>query len=88
MRFDTGVTAEDLAYRPSYLSDEKDELYTRNLQRKKRKLQIVKVKGMVIILDPQTNEIFDYAAFQGDSRLIQIGSRKGPNTLTFFPFVV
>ena len=88
MRFDTGVTAEDLAYRPSYLSDEKDELYTRNLQRKKRKLQIVKVKGMVIILDPHTNEIFDYAAFQGDSRLIQIGSRKGPNTLTFFPFVV
>ena len=88
MRFDTSVTAEDLAYRPSYLNDEKDTLYQRNLVRKKRKLQIIKVKGLVMILDPQTNEIFDYSAFQDNQRLFQIGSRNGPNAISFFPHVV
>lgn len=88
MRFDTSVTAEDLAYRPSYLTDEKDTLYQRNLIRKRRKLQIIKVKGMVMIMDPKTNEIFDYSAFQDNQRLFQIGSRNGPNAITFFPHVV
>jgi len=88
MRFDTTVTAEDLAYRPSYLTDEKDTLYKRNLIRKNRKLQIIKIKGMVMIMDPKTNEIFDYAAFQDNHRLFQIGSRNGPNAISFFPHVV
>jgi hypothetical protein len=88
MRFDTSVTAEDLAYRPSYLNDERDALYKVNLIRKNRKLQIVKVKGMVMILDPQTNEIFDYVAFQDTKRLLQVGSRNGPNSISFFPGVV
>jgi Type III restriction enzyme, res subunit/Helicase conserved C-terminal domain len=88
MRFDTTVTAEDLAYRPSYLNDEKDTLYERNIVKKNRKLQIIKVKGMVMILDPKTNEIFDYLAFQDNKRLFQIGSRNGPNAISFFPHVV
>jgi len=88
MRFDTTVTSEDLAYRPSYLTDEKDTLYKRNLMIKRRKLQIIKVKGMVMIMDPKTNEIFDYSAFQDNQRLFQIGSRNGPNAITFFPHVV
>ena len=88
MRFDTSVTAEDLAYRPSYLTDDKDTLYKRNLMPKRRKLQIIKVKGMVMILDPKTNEIFDYSAFQDNQRLFQIGSRSGPNAISFFPHVV
>jgi hypothetical protein len=88
MRFDTKTTAEDLAYHPDYLDDEKDVNYKRNLVRKSRKLQIVKVKGLVMILDPQTNELFDYVAFQDNHRLLQIGVRNGPNTLSFFQGVV
>jgi hypothetical protein len=88
MRFDTTVTAEDLAYRPSYLTDERDQLYQRNLLKKLRKLQIIKIKGIVMIMDPKTNEIFDYLAFQDNKRLLQIGSRNGPNTISFFPGVV
>jgi superfamily II DNA or RNA helicase len=88
MRFDTTVTAEDLSYRPSYLNDDRDEFYKRNLKKKIRKLQIVKVKGMVMILDPQTNEIFDYVAFQDNKRLLQIGERSNPNSISFFPGVV
>ena len=88
MRFDTKVTGEDLAYRPSYLSDEKDTLYLRNIERKTRKIQIIKVKGTMMILDPLTNEIFDYNAFQDNKRLFRIGERSGPTKITFFPFVV
>ena len=88
MRFDTSVTAEELAYRPSYLNDDRDEFYKLNVIKKTRKLQIVKVKGMVIILDPQTNEVFDYVAFQDANRLLQIGTRTGPNAISFFPHVV
>lgn len=88
MRFDTRVTGEDLAYRPSYLNDERDTLYLRNIERKSRKIQIIKVKGTVMILDPVTNEIFDYTAFQDNKRLFKIGERSGPTKITFFPFVV
>jgi len=88
MRFDTSVTAEDLAYRPKYLDDEKDELYTLNLVKRKRRLQIIKVKGMAMVLDPQSNEIFDYGAWGDEKRLLQIGRRTGPTSISFFPHVV
>jgi hypothetical protein len=88
MRFDTKTTSEDLAYKPSYLSDEKDTLYMRNIERKTRKIQIIRVKGMLMILDPITNEIFDYGAFSDNKRLFRIGERSGPTKITFFPYVV
>lgn len=88
MRFDTKVTSEDLAYKPSYISDEKDTLYLRNIERKSRKIQIIRVKGLIMILDPITNEIFDYAAFSDNKRLFKIGERSGPTKITFFPHVV
>jgi hypothetical protein len=88
MRFDTKITADDLAYKPSYLSDERDTLYLRNIERKARKIQIIKVKGLVMILDPITNEIFDYGAFSDNKRLFRIGERSGPTKITFFPHVV
>lgn len=88
MRFDTKITSEDLAYKPSYLSDEKDTLYMRNIERKTRKIQIIRVKGLLMILDPITNEIFDYGAFSDNKRLFKIGERSGPTKITFFPYVV
>ena len=41
-----------------------------------------------MILDPITNEIFDYAAFSDNKRLFKIGERSGPTKITFFPDVV
>ena len=87
MRFDSGVTAEDLAYRPSYLLDEKDVSYQRNLMKKTRKLQIVEIKGIMMILDTQTNEVFDYGAWGDEKRLFRIGVRSG-NTIKFLQDVV
>lgn len=88
MRFDTTVTAEDLAYRPKYLSDERDALYKKNLVKRGRMLQRISVKGIFMIMDTVTREIFDHAAFEDNNRLIQIGELLGTNKIVFFPHVV
>jgi len=59
----------------------------RNIERKTRKIQIIRVKGLLMILDPITNEIFDYGAFSDNKRLFRIGERSGPTKITFFPYV-
>ena len=75
MRFDTTVTGEDLAYKPTVFQDERDEVYLKNIKRKHRRLQIVNIKGIGLVLDPDTGEVFDLPAFQDTKRLIQIGKR-------------
>jgi hypothetical protein len=84
MRFDTTATTDDLAFNPSYKSDEKDTLYLRNIVRKKRRLQRVLLKNTLIILDPDTNEIFDAPAFEDTGRLIRLGMFIPPNQIQFF----
>ena len=88
MRFDTTVTAEDLAYRPKYLNDEKDTLYSKNLVKRGRMLQRISVKGIFMIMDTVSREIFDHAAFEDNGRLIPIGEMTSSTKITFFPHVV
>lgn len=85
MRFDTTSTGEDLAFKPSYAADERDSLYQRNIIRKSRRLQKIKAKGIPFILDPDTNEIFDYTSFEDTQRLIRLGIRTSPSEIKFFP---
>ena len=84
MRFDTTATGEDLAYKPGFKTDDLDTLYLRNVQRRTRRLQIVKAKGMVFVIDPDTNEVFDAPAFQDTQRLIKLGIRSAPGEIRFF----
>jgi len=88
MRFDTTATGEDLAYKPGFKADDLDTLYLRNIQRKSRRLQIVKAKGLVFVLDPDTNEVFDAPAFQDTKRLIRLGIRTAPGEIRFFTSVM
>jgi len=88
MRFDSTATSEDLAFKPAYTSDEKDTLYLRNIVRKARKLQRVRIKNMLIILDPDTNEVFDAPCFEDTQRLIRLGIFMPPNQIRFFTSVV
>ncbi len=88
MRFDTTATGEDLAYKPGFKTDDLDTLYLRNIQRRTRRLQIVKAKGLVFVLDPDTNEVFDSPAFQDTKRLIRLGTRTAPGEIRFFTSVV
>lgn len=88
LRFDSTSTSEDLAFKPSYMLDERDTLYMRNIQRKSRRLQKIKVKNIVLIIDPDTNQIFDFPAFEDSKRLIQLGLRTAPGEIRFFTSVV
>ena len=88
MRFDTTSTSEDLAFKPGSDSDERDTLYMRNVIRKARRLQKIRVKGMMLVLDPDTNEIFDYLSFEDTKRLIRLGIRTAPGEIRFFTSVV
>jgi hypothetical protein len=84
MRFDTTVGAEDLAFRPGIKQDESDSLYMRNIQRKARRLQKIKVKGIALLIDPDTNEVFDLPSFDDTKRLIRLGVRVSPGEIRFF----
>jgi hypothetical protein len=88
LRFDTKSSGEDLAYKPDYKIDEKDTLYMRNIDRKSRRLQKIKVKEMMLLLDPDTNEIFDLPAFEDTQRLVRLGLRSSPGEIRFFTSVV
>lgn len=84
MRFDSSTKGEDLAYKPGFKNDDLDALYLRNVQRKTRRLQLVKAKGIVFVLDPDTNEVFDGPAFQDTKRLVKLGIRTAPGEIRFF----
>jgi Helicase conserved C-terminal domain/SNF2-related domain len=88
LRFDTTAKSDDLAYKPNYINEEKDTLYMRNITRKTRRLQIVRVKGTLVVIDPDTNEVFDASAFQDTKRLLRLGTRTGPGEIRFFTSVV
>jgi hypothetical protein len=83
MRFDTTTKSEDLAFKPSYLLEEKDTLYLRNIIRKSRQLQKIRIKGMAMILDPVTTDIFDFVAFEDNQRLLKIGTKVSPTEIHF-----
>jgi hypothetical protein len=87
MRFDTTSSSEDLAYKSGYLTDEKDALYLRNIIRKNRRLQKIKVKGILFIFDPDTKEVFDAISFDDTSRLLRIGVL-APGEIRYFTSVV
>jgi hypothetical protein len=88
LRFDTNVGPESLAFKPSYKLDETDAYYMRNVQRKTRRLQKIKVKEMPMVIDPDTNEVFDFPAFEDSQRLIKIGLRTAPGEIRFFTSVM
>jgi hypothetical protein len=84
MRFDTTSTGEDLAYKSGFKSDDLDTLYLKNVQRRTRRLQVVEAKGMLFVIGPDTNEVFDSVSFRDTQRLLRIGTRTGPGEIRFF----
>jgi hypothetical protein len=60
----------------------------RNIERKARRLQKINVKEMLLLLDPDTNEIFDLPAFEDTQRLVRLGMRSSPGEIRFFTSVI
>jgi hypothetical protein len=85
MRFDSTVTGEDLAFKPNIKQDDLDSTYLRNMQRKKRRVQKVSIKGMLFIIDPDTKEVFDGPAFEDDHRLLRMGLMTSPTQIQWQP---
>ena len=85
MRFDSTVTGEDLAFKPNIKQEIMDSTYLRNLQRKKRRLQKVSIKGMVFLVDPDTKEVFDGPAFDDNQRLMRMGVLATPGQIRWLP---
>lgn len=85
MRFDSNVGPDEMGYKPAVLAEERDTMYQRNMTRTARRLQRVLLKGVPIILDPDTREIFDAPLFDDSKRLVQIGELVPPNQVRFFP---
>ena len=79
---------DELGYKPSVLKEERDTLYARNVITKGRRLQRVLIKGILMIFDPDSGEVFDAPAFEDANRLLKIGKRTAPNKIQFFTSVV
>jgi hypothetical protein len=88
MRFDTNITPDEMGYKPAVMANERDVLYLKNVQRKTRTLQRVTVKGIYLVIDRDTNEVFDAIAFDDSERLLPIGKIVPPNQIRFFTSVV
>lgn len=88
MRFDSNLLPDELGYKPAVQTEERDTLYSKNVIRKNRRLQRVMVKNILMILDPDSGEIFDAPAFEDGQRLLRIGQRTAPNKIQFFTSVV
>jgi len=74
MRFDSTIKGEDLAYNPNMKSDERDESYLRNIIRRSRRLQRIRIKDIVFLIDPDSKDVFDEPAFGDAQRLLKIGT--------------
>jgi hypothetical protein len=84
MRFDTTAKPEDLAYNPNAKGDERDQFYMRNVDRRKRRLQYIRVKGFELLMDPDTMEIFDAIAFEDNKRLLKLGMKTSDTEIKWF----
>jgi hypothetical protein len=85
MRFDSTVTGEDLAFKPNIKTEDLDSTYLRNLQRRRRRLQRVAIKGMTFMIDPDTKEVFDGPAFEDAQRLLRMGELTSPVQIQWTP---
>lgn len=85
MRFDSTVTGEDLAFRPDLKTEDVDDTYLRNMQRRRRRLQKVQIKQMLFLIDPDTKEVFDGPAFEDNQRLLRIGLMQSPGQIRWLP---
>ena len=86
MRFDTSAKSEDLAFNPSIKDDEPDDTYARNTMKNHRRLQKVKVRDFMFLIDRDTREVFDLPSFEIDNeRLLKLGTILG-DRIQFFGY--
>jgi hypothetical protein len=83
MRFDSTASGDDLAFRPNIKNEELDETVLRNISKKHRVLQKVLVKGLSLIIDRNTKEVFDGPAWDDNQRLLRMGNMISATSIEF-----
>jgi hypothetical protein len=83
MRFDSTSSGDDLAFRPNIKNEELDETVLRNTSKKHRVLQKVLVKGLSLIIDRNTKEVFDGPAWDDNQRLLRMGKMISATSIEF-----
>jgi hypothetical protein len=83
MRFDSSATGEDLAFRPNIKNEDSDATVLRNTSKKHRRLQKVLVKGISLLFDPDSKELFDGPAWEDNQRLLRMGQMVSPTSIRF-----
>lgn len=83
MRFDTKIGLNDLAFKPDIRTEPTDANVLRNVQRQKRRLQHVVIRGISLLIDLDSNEVFDQIAFGDNNRLLRIGDKVNDRTIQF-----
>jgi hypothetical protein len=85
MRFDSTTTGEDLAFRPNIKNEDTDATVMRNTSKKHRRLQKVLIKGISLLIDPDSKEVFDGPAWDDNQRLLKMGEMVSPTSVRFLP---
>jgi hypothetical protein len=85
MRFDSTTKGEGLAFNPNIKDDERDASYLKNIMKRSRRLQRVKIKDFLFLVDPDTKEVFDESAFGDKQRLLKLGTLKD-DRIQFFTY--
>ena len=83
MRFDSSSTGEDLAFRPNIKNEDTDATVLRNTSKKHRRLQKVIIKGISLLIDPDSKEVFDGPAWDDNQRLLRMGQLVSPTSIRF-----
>jgi superfamily II DNA or RNA helicase len=76
MRFDTAISNEDLAFHPSIKQDQLDASVLRNQIKRRRRLQKMKIKSILFVVDVDSNEVFDADSFLDGQRLLRLGIKE------------
>lgn len=86
LRFDTSAKSEDLSFNPGLKDDEPDESFRRNVTKNHRRLQKVKVKDFMFLIDKDTKDVFDLPSYETDGqRLLKLGTILG-DRIQFFDY--
>jgi len=74
LRFDSSAKGDALAYNPAINDDDRDASHVRNIIKRGRRLQKIRIKDIVFLVDPDTKDVFDAPAFDDNNRLLRLGT--------------
>jgi hypothetical protein len=70
-------------FKPNIKNEDLDATVLRNTSKKHRRLQKVLIKGIALLIDPNSKEVFDGPAWDDHQRLLLLGTLVSPTSIRF-----